>query len=431
MRIKYFKEVEITSLCGIVTFLIIGAISVFFIIKEQRERIYSLNLIHWFFISVFFFFTPFIQYSFGKFPLWLSKEEGFAICSTNLLILTWVVFYQLGYSIKTHRVSSLFSSLKRFEIGKRGVYFSIYLSFIIFISFLLVFGVKNLFILGAYRTVLNSIRFNPLLIIVDKFLRFIPLLSLAGLILLKNKWANKREWWFILIALILINLLVNNPLASQRYWAGTIILGFIAILFRKLERGKGYLAAILLIGILFIFPLSNELRYKTVETISFSDFKLSGLKTAYTSPHFDAYEMGVHTIQYVAKEGITWGKQLLGPLLFWIPRALWKGKPVGSGGFVGNYFSYPQTNLSCPLPFEGYINFGVIGLILFAVLIGVLFSSLDEYHWKESSAASTELISAYYPFLLGFAFFAMRGDLMSSFSYTIMFIAAGLVLILK
>jgi len=431
LNIKYIKEVKITFLFSIVTFLFIGAISIFFIVKEQRERFYSLNLIHWFFVFVFFFLTPFTQYSFGKFPLWLSKEEGFFICSTNLLILSWAVFYQLGYSIKKNRLDNLFSSLKRLEIGKRGVYFSIYLSFIIFIAFLLVFGVKNLLILGAYREVLNSIRFHPLLIIVDKFLRFIPILSLTGLILLKNKWTNKREWWILLTALVLINLFVNNPLASQRYWAGTVILGFVAMLLGKLNRGKGFLAAVLLIGILFFFPLSNELRYKTLDTISLSDFRFSGLKTVCTSPHFDAYEMSVHTIEYVAKEGITWGKQLSGPLLFWIPRALWKGKPVGSGGAVASYFSYPQTNLSCPLPFEGYINFGVIGLIVFAVLIGVLFSSLDSYHWKVSTASSTELISAYYPFFLGFSFFAMRGDLMSGFSYTIMFIAAGLVLILK
>lgn len=342
-----------------------------------------------------------------------------------------MVFYQLGYTIKKLRPDKFFSNLKRFEIGKRGVYFSIYLSFIIFIAFLLVFGVKNLLILGAYRDVLISIRYNPLMIIIDKFFRFIPLLSLAGLILLKNKWVNKREWWILLTALILINLLVNNLLATPRYWAGTIILGFTAMLLGKLERGKGFMAAILIIGMLFIFPLSHELRYRTAKTVSLSDFRLQGPKTAYTSTNFDAYEMSVHTIQYVAKEGITWGKQLLGPLLFWIPRALWKGKPVGSGGAVATYFSYSQINLSCPLPFEGYINFGVIGLILFSVLTGILFSSLDKYHWKVSTAAPTDIISAYYPFLLGFAFFAMRGDLMSSFSYTIMFIAAGLVLILK
>jgi oligosaccharide repeat unit polymerase len=411
--------------------LIIGALSIFFIIKEQRERIYSLNLIHWFFIFTFFSFAPFIQYISGKFPLWLSEKEELLICYTNLLIITWVVFYQFGYSIKKFRISELLFSLKRFEIGERGVYLSIYLSFIVFIGFLFIFGVKNLLIFGAYREVLNSIRFHPLLIIVDNFFRFIPLLSLAGLLLLKNRWTNKREWWVLLITLTMVNLFVNNPLASWRYWAGTVILGFIAMLFRRLNRGKGWIVAILLIGISFIFPLSYELRYRTLETISLSDFRLSGLKTVYTSPHFDAYEMSVHTIQYVGRNGVTWGRQLSGAFLFWIPRSLWRGKPVGSGGLIANYFSYPQPNLSCPLPFEGYINFGIIGLIVFAYLIGVLFSSLDEYHWKISTATSSDIISAYYPFFLGFSLFAMRGDLMSSFSYTIMFIAAGLVLLLK
>jgi len=402
-----------------------------FIIKEQRERIYSLNLMHWFFILAFLSFAPFIQYISGKFPLWLSGEDEFSICCANLLILTWIVFYQLGYSIKKSRADRLFSSLNRFKIGKKGVYISIYLSFIIFIGFLFVFGVKNLLIRGAYRDVLISIRYNPLMIIIDKFFRFIPLLSLVGLILLKDRWKDKREWRILLIASILINLFVNNPLASARYWAGTIILGFVVMLLRRLNRGKGCLSAILLIGIFVIFPLSSVLRYRTVETISLSDFRLSQLRTAYTSPHFDAYEMCAHTVQYVEKEGITWGKQLLGPLLFWIPRALWAGKPVGTGGMVADYFSYPQINLSCPLPFEGYINFGVIGLVVFASLIGILFSLLDEYHWRVSTAASSEVISAYYPFLLVFGFFAMRGDLMSSFSYTVMFIAAGLVLLLK
>jgi oligosaccharide repeat unit polymerase len=390
-----------------------------------------LNLMHWFFALTFLSFVPFVQYISGKFPLWLSREDEFSICGANTLILTWIVFYQLGYSIKKYRPDKLFSFLKRFEIGRKGVYISISLSFIIFIVFLFVFGVKNLLIRGAYREALLSIRYNPLIIIINAFLRYIPLLSLAGLILLKNKWANKREWWILSTALILINLLVNNPIASPRYWAGAVIIGFTAMLLRKLNRGKGCLSAMLIIGIFLVFPLTSVLRHRTAETVSLSDFKLSQLKTAYTSPHFDAYEMSVHTIQYVAKDGISRGKQLLGPLLFWIPRALWKGKPAGSGGVIARYFSYPQINLSCPLPFEGYINFGVIGLIVFAYLTGLLFSFLDEYHWKVSTAASSDIMSVYYPFLLVFGFFAMRGDLMSSFSYTIMFIAAGLVLLLK
>ncbi|MEJ2356349.1 MAG: hypothetical protein P8Y62_10740 [candidate division WOR-3 bacterium] len=247
---------------NILTFSFIGIISAFFIIKEQRERIYSLNLMHWFFALTFLSFVPFVQYISGKFPLWLSREDEFSICGANTLILTWIVFYQLGYSIKKYRPDKLFSFLKRFEIGRKGVYISISLSFIIFIVFLFVFGVKNLLIRGAYREALLSIRYNPLIIIINAFLRYIPLLSLAGLILLKNKWANKREWWILSTALILINLLVNNPIASPRYWAGAVIIGFTAMLLRKLNRGKGCLSAMLIIGIFLVqkmeFPGENS-----------------------------------------------------------------------------------------------------------------------------------------------------------------------------
>ena len=230
---------------------------------------------HWFFILAFLSFAPFMQYLSGKFPLWLSGEDEFSICCANLLILTWIVFYEFGYSVKKSRADRLFSSLNRFKIGKKGVYISIYLPFIIFIGFLFVFGVKNLFIRGAYREVLISIGYNPVMIIIDKFFRFIPLLSLVGLILLKDRWTEKREWRTLLIASILINLFVNNPLASARYWAGTVILGFVVMLLKKLNRGKGCLSVILIIGIFFIFPLSNVLRYRTVALLAPRMFRLN------------------------------------------------------------------------------------------------------------------------------------------------------------
>jgi len=33
---------------------------------------------------------------------------------------------------------------------------------------------------------------------------------------------------------------------------------------------------------------------------------------------------------------ITYERQLLGALLFWVPRSIWPNKPIGSGAFVDN-----------------------------------------------------------------------------------------------
>ncbi|GAG18939.1 unnamed protein product, partial [marine sediment metagenome] len=75
--------------------------------------------------------------------------------------------------------------------------------------------------------------------------------------------------------------------------------------------------------------------------------------------------------------------------------------------------------------------FGVIGLVVFAFGLGWLLSTLDEQYWDRFESVSPCILSVYYPFLLGFIFFLMRGDLMSGFSYTVMFIVAGLPLLIK
>ena len=361
--------------------------------------------------------------------MWLTSKDVVWILHTNLLIIIWLGFYILGYHIRRIRGNKTSILLERLKIEKRGVFASISLSIMVLIVFLSIFGFRNLLIRGTYREILYGIHPHYIMIILEKFLKAIPVLCLMGLLVMKKRWDNKRQWLVLTYFLIFINLFVNNPLASPRYWAGIVILGFILFLFFRAKERRGWVFLILLIGILILYPISNELRDKTVENIT--QFKIYNPGASYTSPSFDAYEMGVHTLQYTSKNGVTHGRQLLGPLLFWIPRPLWQGKPVGSGGVIARYFAYHELNLSCPLPFEGYINFGVIGLIIFAFGFGWLLASLDENYWVKIKAGSSSIISVYYPFLAGFVFFIMRGDLMSGFSYTVMFIIAGLPLLIK
>lgn len=430
--INNFQGGKITNFfyfSNIIIFLIIGALSVIFIILDQRIRNYSLNLMHWIFLLIFFSITPVIQYVQNLFPLWLTVEDFKWILITNLFIITWIVFYVLGYHIRKIRDSKSLIPLEKLKINKRGVFVSISLSIMILIVFLSIFGFKNLLIRGEYREIIYSIHPHSIMVILEKFFKVIPLLSLMGIIVISDKWSSKRIWWFLIGLLIFINLLINNPFASPRYWAGIVILGLIIYIFFREKKRRGWVFLLLLIGILILFPLSGELRDKNYENIR--RLKISNLKDYYTSTSFDAYEMSVHTVKYVSVEGTTYCHQLLGPILFWIPRSLWTGKPVGSGRIISDQFAYPEENLSCPLPFEGYINFGVIGLIIFAFGFGWFLSSLDEYYWGKGKKDSTGILSVYYPFLLGFTFYIMRGDLMSGFSYTVMFILAGLVLLVK
>ena len=86
--------------------------------------------------------------------------------------------------------------------------------------------------------------------------------------------------------------------------------------------------------------------------------------------------------KYVEEFGISWGNQLLGAILFFVPRSIWPSKPLGTGhtaivALDQHYFS----NVSAPLIAEGYVNFGIVGVVLFALAAGWIFRKLDSAFW--------------------------------------------------
>lgn len=68
-------------------------------------------------------------------------------------------------------------------------------------------------------------------------------------------------------------------------------------------------------------------------------------------------------VEYIAENGTTNGRQLLGCFLFFIPRTIWKTKPIGSGALVAEIIGQEHTNISMPFIGEGLINFGFLVLL--------------------------------------------------------------------
>ena len=75
------------------------------------------------------------------------------------------------------------------------------------------------------------------------------------------------------------------------------------------------------------------------------------------------------SLDLVSQMGSFKGKQLLGAMLFFIPRSIWPSKPIGSGATIAIYQRQSFKNISCPIIGEAIINFGIIGVIIFAVAI--------------------------------------------------------------
>jgi hypothetical protein len=125
--------------------------------------------------------------------------------------------------------------------------------------------------------------------------------------------------------------------------------------------------------------------------------------------------------------GVTWGRQLLGVVLFWVPRAWWQEKPFGSGRIVAEYLGLPNVNVSCPLPAEALVNWGPLCVPVAAMLFGVLLRRLDDAYWSEGADGRIRRIDLAYPLWLGMIFFVSRGELLSGVAYSVGITAAALV----
>ena len=143
--------------------------------------------------------------------------------------------------------------------------------------------------------------------------------------------------------------------------------------------------------------------------------------------HFDAYENFLYSIDFVLNEGAVWGTQLLGSLLFFVPRFLWSTKPISTGAFLWeNYYYQFSTNtnssLAAPVFAEAFINFsyfGVLGLIWFVYKFHSRFEWILTVSFIEKSAFASK---NYYSliFLRGVAVFMLyfwRGSMQTALTF--------------
>ena len=173
----------------------------------------------------------------------------------------------------------------------------------------------------------------------------------------------------------------------------------------------------------------SAFRY-VVSPDSFNEIMKVGFFESYTEGDYDAYRMLVSAVRYVLKYGSTLGYQLLGVILFFIPSAIWKTKPIGSGGMLikSEFGNDVFSNVSCPFVAEGLVNFGIFGIVLFALLLGVFISNMDKKYWNRIYSGNGNLVCSPYLFLVFMLFFVMRGDLLSGFAYVCGFVVTGLIL---
>lgn len=406
--------VEFTSFI-IMTTSIIG---VFFNSKQP----YSINKIIYLFSFFFFGIAPFLQFKTGIDDFFGSRHlraDEFLV--TNFVIIIILFTYSLLYKIlyKTRKNNKAGFKADKYSIGHINKFNTLKLITLSLLTFTVIlymnnFNIISLFVRGGEFKEQAYIESSALSLLLGKITE--PMLMVVLLFYLSTK--NHKKGWVTLL-LFFIVLLGTSPTRLPRFATAAIYMPLL-IYSLPIMRKKNIFNLSFMGGLLIIFPFLDNFRRISEN----ANFKISLNFDMFTQGHFDSYR----NFALVINENIiTYGRQLLGVLLFWIPRSMWDTKPVGSGHFIAGELGMSYPNISMNYFAEGYINFGFVGVFLFVFLIAYISARLDKMYWENIYPSRSNIFSIVYLMLIGLTVFILRGDLLSSFAYTVGYMISILI----
>jgi hypothetical protein len=220
--------------------------------------------------------------------------------------------------------------------------------------------------------------------------------------------------WLTLIALAGVNVVVNNPISNPRYWFLTVLL---ALLFTVFPQSPTMYRTALTLGVaaaVLIFPFADKFRYDSANTPAAR--QNSSVLDPLVEKDYDQMAMFANTITYVdAGNGHTYGRQLTGSVLFFVPRSVWTSKPKDTGVMVSEWMATANTNRSSPLWTELWLDFGSAGMVAGFGLIGWVAARVDRrYAHKVVRAGPASILTLAVPLVAGYSFILLRGPLLQA-----------------
>lgn len=223
----------------------------------------------------------------------------------------------------------------------------------------------------------------------------------------RRRAAGERVRHALIMVAIVVVIAIVNPVGSSRYATLTVVLALAAAFgaYAKIGRYR-FVSIAALVAMFLLFPILGVIRSTLGGSVSLDPL------ASLTSGDFDAYAQIVNTAQFVDENGITWGRQFLGVLLFWVPRSMWAGKPVDTGILLADFKGYWFTNLSAPLPAEFFINGGWVVLVIGSFVVGYLLRVADARSERQIQAMGVPtILGCVLPFYL---ILILRGSLLQA-----------------
>lgn len=243
-----------------------------------------------------------------------------------------------------------------------------------------------------------------------------PFVALLALIVLRRNsrpqgFVRQLGEWALVCLLYVVNAIANNPMAANRAWFGTVIIG-IALVHMRWRRNYSMSALVfgMVLLLTVVFPYADLFRYES--SLVLPDATPIAQQMV-ENGDYGSFQQLLNARRYVADEGISFGLQAIGALFVWVPRAIWTSKPIDSGDLVAIHAGYLYTNLDMPLWGELYIDWGVVGVIFGMLLYGFL-SSVIQRAIMDNPNGHNRFGALIIPVYTGYQLLLVRGDLLSN-----------------
>ena len=341
-----------------------------------------------------------------------ASEDGIAI--TNLVCAAFIVLFTGFYAFLAGRKSSPApaAAAPDLPVARPPAIPASGVAITLLVCIVAVAGVAPL----VYHSVDDQVEITPKLLILNRYLLFLP--AAALLILLQETLRLPGKVWFTRVCtlglLLLLVLVTENPYLEKRNALGPLYLCLILVGFQGWLNSRTRRMLLLVGGMVIVFPAISVFTHNKSQgllDVSFAQMA-ERIEEYYFSINYDAWANVYTSVEVVAKHGCQWGHQLIGSLFFFVPSSLWTTKPLSTGIFLGyyliNHYGMWFTNLSAPLVAEGYLDFGWAGVALYAGVLAFLVNLLNNLARRADRWVNLPLAMYGSMFLV----FLMRGSLM-------------------